>query len=346
MTRCLILTLLVWVFTACSQAEPTAAPAQEGLSLMPVVETDMDATKANLERLRRLTTAFEKSEISASDYLSYKAAYAQHQNTALAALSTVHLDVIYREYPELRRGLTRFVQRTYGPRYRASRPEDSPEHGVLASHLGRLMAVEGRDQETRNYLIRQGSIYLGLDGLDPEMRETVPKQILSVAFSETLKARPDITFDALLNVLQKGDPREASAAYTALSSTPNPGQAEQLLSWLLQSDGPLPVDGHHALIQGLLRNPVQQDRTWAWIKDNAALLLAANPTAGREALPPGISAGFCSVERRQDVKTLFADWARASAQAQDRLTETLASIDRCIQMKTLQTDGLRNAFGA
>ncbi|MGB3455748.1 MAG: ERAP1-like C-terminal domain-containing protein [Litorimonas sp.] len=308
---------------------------------MPDVLPASDALSAQ----DRLEAAFRSGELDAAGFLEGMAGFAAHPDPEVVLGSTRLIGFIHDQFPELRRSLARHVSRTYGRRYRAARGADTVDGDGLAPPLGALLAVEGRDQEARNYLVRQGSLYLELDGEDAARRATVPTHVLSSAFVEVMKARPALAFDPLLALSASGSPLERDAALRGLAATPDAEQADRLLALAAAPDSPLTKQQSLSLVSDLMANSAQTDRVWAWMQEGFDGFAAGMVPEERRGELPELASVFCSAERRDEVEAFFVDKAALVPDHDRSLARTLERIEQCAALKDRQGDSLRAALG-
>lgn len=323
-----LLSLLLALFLAgCSPdtdtetTEPPAVAAEGPAESVPV-DTALEAQEAGV-------AAFRSGEIGAEAFLSGMAAFASHSDPDVVIGSTRLLDFIYEEFPDLRRGLAQHVTRTYGRTYREARRTDTADAKQLSAQLGSLMAREGNDQEARNYLIRQGSLYLELDPTKEDLKPTVPTHVLESAFTQTLRARPELAFEPLLALAETGEDVERDAAMQGLTATTREEQLEALLDWIAKEDNSLGEASRADLLVSLMNASETRPTVWAWVEDNQARL----PDTLKSSVPL-MAAKFCSSERAASVVPLL------EAEYPDVAADVQAEVEQCAALKDLQGDSI------
>lgn len=308
---------------------------------------DSLSIKETLSAQDSLIAAFRAGEVEAETFLSGMKAFAQNPEYDVATGSTALLSFIHNQLPDARPGLARHVRETYGKRYRDVRGEDSVEGNLLAPTLGRLLARIGNDQEAQNYLLRQGTLYLdlGVSEEDQPKRANVPTNILASAFGETMRRQSGAAFDPLLELAADGSPLEKSAALGALTLTPDPEQASRLLDLALAEDSPLTGRQSGTIIAGLLANEAHADATWDWYKANFGDYMQRKVPDVRRGRAPLAAGGFCSQEKRDDVRDFYAENAAIIPGYERSLAQVIETIELCTALKEAQADSLRAALG-
>jgi alanyl aminopeptidase len=298
------------------------------------------STKEALSAQDSLVAAFSAGEVDADTFLSGMKAFAAHPEYDVASGSTELLGFIYDEFPSARDGLAVHIRSTYGNRYRATRGKDTIEGNLLAPSLGALLANAGQDQEAKNYLVKQGSVYLGLDNDSAERRARVPSNVLGSAFRETMRARPDAAYDPLLALATSGSPLEKGAALGALTVTPNQDQAEALLAVAIADDSPLTGRQSGRIINGLLGNEAHAGMAWEWYKANFDDYMARKVPDVRRGRAPSAASGFCSTAKRDEARDFFTAKAAVIPGYERSLAQAIERIDLCASLKAAQGPSL------
>jgi alanyl aminopeptidase len=301
---------------------------------------DKLSTKEVLSAQDSLVAGFRAGNVDAATFLSGMKAFAAHPEYDVASGSTELLGFIYDEFPDARDGLAAHIRSTYGKRYRASRGKDTIEGNLLAPSLGALLANAGQDQEAKNYLIKQGSVYLGLDDDSADRRARVPSNILGSAFRETMRARPDVAYAPLLELATNGSPLEKGAALSALTVTPDVDQAERLLAIAIAEDSPLTGRQSGTIIYGLLSNEAHAEMTWAWYKANFDDYMIRKVPDVRRGGAPSTASGFCSTEKRDEAREFFTAKAAVIPGYERSLAQAIERIELCTSLKAAQGPSL------
>lgn len=298
------------------------------------------STKEALSAQDSLVAGFRAGEVGAATFLFGMKAFADHPEYDVASGSTRLLGFIYDEFPDARDGLAAHIRETYGERYRATRGKDTIEGNLLAPSLGALLANAGQDQEAKNYLIKQGSVYLGLDNDSAERRARVPSNVLSSAFRETMRARPDVAYAPLLALATDGSPLEKGAALGALTVTPDHDQAEALLAIAIAADSPLTGRQSGRIINGLLGNETHAAMAWDWYKTNFDDYMVRKVPDVRRGGAPSAASGFCSAAQRDDVREFFTAKADVIPGYERSLAQAIERIELCASLKDEQGPSL------
>ncbi|MGJ8561229.1 MAG: M1 family metallopeptidase [Litorimonas sp.] len=293
-------------------------------------------TKEVLSAQDSLVAGFRAGEVDAVTFLSGMKAFADHPDYDVASGSTELLSFIYDEFPDARDGLAAHIRATYGNRYRAIRGQDTVEGNLLSPLLGALLANAGQDQEAKNYLIKQGSVYLGLDGDTAERRARVPSNLLSNAFRETMRARPDAAYDPLLALATSGSPLEKGAALGALTATPDRDQAERLLALAIADGSPLTGRQSGTIINGLLGNEAHAGMAWEWYKTKFDDYMVRKVPDVRRGRAPSAANRFCSTEKRDEARAFFTSKAAVIPGYERSLAQAIERIELCAALKDTQ----------
>jgi len=305
---------------------------------------DQLSTKEALSAQDSLVAGFRAGEVDAATFLSGMKAFAAHPEYDVASGSTRLLGFIYDEFPDARDGLAAHIRATYGDRYRAIRGTDTIEGDLLAPSLGAWLATAGQDQEAKNYLIKQGSVYLGLDNDSAERRARVPSNVLSSAFHETMRARPDAAFEPLLALATNGSPLEKGAALSALTVTDDADQAKRLLAIAIAEDSPLTGRQSGTIIGGLMGNVAHAAMVWEWYKTNFDDYMVRKVPDVRRGGAPSIAGGFCSAEKRDEVREFFTAKADIIPGYERSLAQAIERIELCTALKEQQGPSLADAL--
>lgn len=306
---------------------------------------DKLSTKEVLSAQDSLVAGFRAGTVDADTFLSGMKAFADHPDYDVASGSTELLGFIYDEFPNARAGLAAHIRKTYGTRYRATRSKDTIEGNLLSPSLGALLARAGRDQEAKNYLIKQGSVYLGLDNDSAQRRARVQSNLLSSAFRETMRARPDAAYDPLLALAASGSPLEKGAALSALTATPDAAQADALLALAIASDSPLTGRQSGTIINGLLGNELHSDKVWDWYQANFDDYMVRKVPDVRRGRAPTVAGGFCTLEKRDEVRAFFTAKADVIPGYERSLAQAIERIELCASLKAAQGPSLVTALG-
>jgi aminopeptidase N len=305
---------------------------------------DEFSTKEALSAQDSLVAGFRAGEVDAATFLSGMKAFAAHPEYDVASGSTRLLGFIYDEFPEARDGLAAHIRATYGDRYRAIRGTNTIEGNLLAPSLGAWLATAGEDQEAKNYLVKQGSVYLGLDGDSAQRRARVPSNVLGSAFRETMRVRPDAAFDPLLALATSGSPLEKGAALGALTVTPNTDHAERLLAIAIAEDSPLTGRQSGTIIGGLMGNDTHATMVWEWYKANFDDYMVRKVPDVRRGGAPSIAGGFCSAEKRDETRAFFTAKADIIPGYERSLAQAIERIELCTALKEQQGASLAAAL--
>jgi alanyl aminopeptidase len=301
---------------------------------------DQLSTKEALSAQDSLVAAFRAGDVSAETFLSGMKAFAAHPEYDVASGSTRLLGFVYDEFTEARTGLAKHIRDTYGTRYRETRGQDTVEGNLLSPSLGALLATAGRDQEAKNYLIKQGSVYLGLDGDTDERRARVASNLLSSAFRETMRARHEAAFEPLLDLASNGSPLEKGAALGALTVTPDANQAERLLQIAIAEDSPLTGRQSGTIMSGLIGNEAHSEMAWEFYKANFDDYMVRKVPDVRRGTAPSIIGWFCSLDARDEAREFFTSKASIIPGYERSLAQAIERVELCAALKETQGPSL------
>ncbi len=278
-----------------------------------------------------LVAAFRAGEVEASVFLDGMTAFAHHPEYDVASGSTALIEFMYDDLPNSHDDLARYVQGNYAERFAAINGQDSVEGQLLAPTLATLLVNRGQDETLRQDMIAKGTQYLGLKGTID--KKAVPGNMLRLALSQTMESLGEPAYEPLLSLATKGSPFEKSAALAALASTKDEAIADKLRGLVLDKNGPLTGRQANTLLNGLLASEYHGDASWNWLKANFTQFVTDRVPDVRKGRMPLIAGGFCSAERRDEVKS-FMEANSATIPGYERsLLQVVERVELCTALR-------------
>ena len=286
-----------------------------------------------------LTAAFRAGEVEPDTFLAGMEVFAAHPEYDVASASGALLGFLYGEFPETRDMTAELVRDMYRERLAASEGADTLDGQLLVPALASDLARRGGDAELATRLAAQGEAYLAGD------RDAVAQNLLGVALREHAIADPEEAVEPLKAMVASGSALEKGAATGALGAIRDDAVASELRDALL--DDTLTFTGRQAVsvVGGLMRNPAQEEATWAWVRANFPALVARAPDVRKPGLP-GLASGFCSQEERDAAETFFQANAALIPGYGRTLAQTLEAIELCAALKAETGEALMAALEA
>jgi len=130
----------------------------------------------------------------------------------------------------------------------------------------------------------------------------------------------------------------------ALAATTDKAIADKLRSLALDEDSPLTGRQANSLIGGLIRSDEHGEDTWNWLKDNFATFVERKVPDVRLGGMPGFGGGFCSTDRRDEVKAFFVSQAGIIPGYERSLAQTVERIELCAALKEAKAEELTAAL--
>ena len=291
-----------------------------------------------------LVAAFRAGEVDADVFLNGMSAFAAHPEYDVASSSTGLLGFMRRELPESRGDLARHIRKIYKARYKRIVGTDTVEGDLLAPTLANLLAGTGNDQEIGTLMVKRGVQYLGLEG-EADKTKLAPN-MLGLSLRQTMRKIGKPAYEPLLDMAVNGSSLEKGAAANALSATQDEEVYQMLLADIVLSEES-PLTGRQAgtVLNGLLRSDKFGAQTWEWFKVNLPEYVKKVPDVRKGGLP---SAGgsFCSLDRRDEVRSFVKQNAALMPGFERSLLQTLESIELCAALKEAKGEELTAALKA
>ncbi len=289
-----------------------------------------------------LFAAFRAGEVAASVFLEGMSAFAAHPEYDVASGSTGLLSFIKNELPGSRDDLARYVNETYKGRYDRIVGTDTVEGNLLAPDIASLLVQTGQDAEIKDLMIEQGRQYLGLDGQANKTK--LAPNMLGLALEETMRSDSMAAYQPILDMAVNGSSLEKGAAADALAQTHDEEVYNKLLSDVILSEvSPLTGRQTGTVLNGLLASEKFGEQTWDWFKANLPTYVKKVPDVRKGGLP-GAGRNFCSLERRDEVRSFVEANAELMPGYDRSLLQTLESIELCAALKEAKTADLAAAL--
>ena len=307
-----------------------------------ITNLDKLNTREALVAQDSLVAAFRAGEVEANVFLDGMSAFAAHPEYDVASGSTRLLSFMRSELPDSRTDLARHVNKTYKARYDRIVGTDTVEGDLLAPTLANLLVRTGQDETLTDQMGELGSQYLGLNG-EADKTALAPN-MLGLALRETMRTAGQPAYQPLLDMAANGSSLEKGAAAAALASTEDQAVYERLLADVVLSDDS-PLTGRQAgtVLNGLLSSRAFGDQTWDWFKANLPAYVTKVPDVRKGGLP-GAGRNFCSLERRDELRTFVEANAELMPGYERSLLQTLESIELCAALKDAKADELATAL--
>jgi len=271
-----------------------------------VDNVDQLNTREALTVMDSLVAAFRAGEVDASVFLDGMSAFAKHPEYDVASGSTSLLGFMRGALPELIR--------------------------------------TGQDEKLSTQMVDLGSQYLGLNGAVDKTK--LAPNMLGLALGETMRKVGKPAYQPLLDMAVNGSSLEKGAAAGALSATQDEEIYEMLLSEVvLSEDSPLTGRQAGTVLNGLLGSDRFGDQTWTWFKANLPAYVKKVPDVRKGRLP-GAGGNFCSLDRRDELRSFVKANAELMPGYERSLLQTLESIELCAALKNAKADELAAALKA
>jgi aminopeptidase N len=236
-----------------------------------------------------------------------------------------------------RKELSAWVVSTYEPRLNSlgePQESDSPERQELRAELFGLVGNIGQDPKVIAESKELAQAYLAdLNKVNSKVNATLARAALEVAATNG----DAVLFDLLQKTAETSkDPGIADGALSDLARFKDPELTRRALEYA--TSGKVRNQDSIHLITIALRNPDTQDAAWKYIEDNWSRVKAQFTMFTGGSLV-GSTSGFCTEERRDQVKDFFTTHkVAASANA---LTRSQNAINDCVDLRAEQSESLK-----
>lgn len=225
-----------------------------------------------------------------------------------------------------------FMREIYQPRLAAIGIEagesETVDTALLRGALVNFLALEGDDVELREMLAQQASAYIRMDQdtAEPDMSAVDPAfaaAALIVAVQDLGAPFAEKLFERMLN---SDDARFRQQASAALGRANDPAVAawvrDQVFDERLKTREPTNI------IFGLAGTSAERRATFDWYQANSDEFMDVVAVFAHRFLP-NIGSGFCTLEERDEVETVFAKVIERAPAAARANRESLEKIELC-----------------
>ncbi|MGJ8562585.1 MAG: M1 family metallopeptidase [Alphaproteobacteria bacterium] len=275
-----------------------------------------------------LTAAFRAGQVDASVYLKGIEAFAAHPEYDVAAnagdlLGWMHDDLS----ASSRADLSRLIQDMFADRYEKVVGKDTVDGNLLAPTLARNLIFKANDAAMLSAYAAQGAAYLGLDG-EPDKTAVAPN-MLGNALRAVMKTRSKEAYAPLMAMVKGGSSFEKGAAIGGLSATTDQALAAKTREAALSDKDTFTGRQATSLISSMIGNIDHRDATWDWFKANFDAYVSTRIPDVRIGGVPGYGRGFCTLEKRDEVKAFFESKAALIPGSERSLKQTVERIELC-----------------
>ena len=309
---------------------------------------------SNLDRLNTrevltvqdsLLAAYRAGEVDSSVFIKGMEKFAKHAEYDVANKAGDLLGFMHDELPEESRDdLARLVQDMYAKRFKDNVGKDNLDGKLLAPSLLGDLIVRGNDTALEDEYAAKGVAYLGLNG--KPNKKAVASNLLGTSLWAAMRKHGDKAYGPLIEIAVNGNALEKGAALGALEATTDKETAATLRDVIIAEDSPITGRQTNGLLYGLLGSEEHGDATWDWLKTNFDTYVKRKVPDVRVGGMPGVAAGFCSLERRDEAKAFFKEHAAVIPGYERSLAQTIERIELCAALKDAKASELVAALKA
>jgi alanyl aminopeptidase len=223
------------------------------------------------------------------------------------------------------------------------RGEDG-ETRLLRRDVLSFLALVARDPATRAEAARRGRAYVGY-GRDVAVHpDAVASDLAGMALAVAVQEGDEAFFDAVMaHLFASTDAIARRRVLVALASTDDPALSQRALDLAL--DPRLRVNEVTIPLSVQAERPETRERAWAWAREHFDALAGriASAHAGRT---PWIFAGFCDLERREEVRAFFEPRIAAMPGGPRNLAGALEAITLCAARRQAQRESVERFFAS
>lgn len=290
-----------------------------------------------------LTAAYRAGEVESSVYLEGVMAFANHPEYDVASKAGALIPWMYDDLPETTRGdLSRLINNMSSDRFNRVVGTDTVEGNLLAPSLARALIFKSGNEALLAEYAEKGAAYLGLEG-EPDKSAVAPN-MLGNALRAAMRTRSDAAYAPLMALVKGGTSFEKGAAIGGLTATPSSETMTKLLNAALTDTDTFTGRQAAALVQTLLGNDQHRDATWEWFKFNFETFVTTRVPDVRKGGLPGYAGGFCTLERRDEVKTFFTENASLTPGYERSLAQTVERIELCTALTKFKGEEMVEAL--
>lgn len=215
---------------------------------------------------------------------------------------------------------------------------------LLRTRIVNFLAFRARLPELRTVLAKQGAAYIGFEGDGVLHTDAIIPELVGVALGVAAQEKGAPFFDALEAIIDSSkDAILRQRAIGAIAGIEDPELAARARGLMLS-----PKLRDNEAVNILFRQSASKQLRaglWQWVRDNFEPLIDRIPTWSRGRLP-FIASGFCSAERRAEVKNFFAPRIASLEGGKRGFAQSLERIDQCIALKKAQAPAVAAFFEA
>ena len=291
-----------------------------------------------------LDAAFRADRVSAATYLSGLAVLVDHGAWDVSDAAMTHLEGITSIIDnDSLAAIEPVLQKIVRPRFEALAGAGSNGDALLQRRMQRFLIVIAKDQAMREPLARQAAQRIGLNG-DPDPA-AAPASELETVFSIGVQDLGAPFFDLLLKAAADSqDPAFRNSALGALARVEDPALVGRLQAAVIAGD----FKGTDMLriVNRQMVRAKTTELTYAWIRENAAVLIEQVPATFRSRIVPSLGSAFCSAERADDWQTFIESHADSLPGYERTLAQATETVRLCAALRQASADELVAAFGA
>ena len=300
-------------------------------------------TREALSTQDSLVAAYRAGEVDSAVFLKGLEAFAKHPEYDVASGAGALLGFMDSEL-DAKDGVAKLVNDMFAERYAANVGKDTVEGNLLVPTLASRLVYLGQDKKLTAEMAAKGAAYLGLNG--KANKKAVAPNLAGLALAQAMKANGDKAYGPLLELASNGSAFEKGVALGALAAATDKAIADKLRNLALAEDSPLTGRQANSLVGGLIGSDEHGEDTWNWLKENFATFVKRKVPDVRLGRMPGFGGGFCSLERRDEVKAFFESQADIIPGYERSLAQTVERIELCAALKEAKAEELTEALKA
>jgi len=308
-----------------------------------IANLDKLNTREALSAQDSLVAAFRAGEVDSAVFLKGLEAFAKHPEYDVASGAGALLGFMDDQL-DAKDGVAKLVRDMFAEQYVANAGKDTVEGSLLVPTLASRLVYLGQDEKLTAEMAAKGAAYLGLSS--KPNKKAVASNMVGLALAQAMKANGEKAYGPLLEMATKGTAFEKGSALGALSATTDKAIADKLRGLALSEDSPLTGRQANSLVGGLIGSDEHGEETWDWLQDNFATFVERKVPDVRLGGMPGFGGGFCSLDRRDEVKAFFESQADIIPGYELSLAQTAERIELCAALKGAKAEELTAALKA
>ena len=308
-----------------------------------IANLDKLNTREALSTQDSLVAAYRAGEVESAVFLKGLEAFAKHPEYDVASGAGALLGFMDSEL-DAEDGVVKLVLDMFAERYAANVGKDTVEGNLLVPTIASRLVYLGQDETLKTEMAAKGAAYLGLNG--KANKKAIAPNLAGLALAQVMKANGEAAYAPLLELATNGSAFEKGISLGAMSATTDKAIANKLRDLALAKDSPLTGRQSNSLVSGLLGSDAHGEETWNWLKDNFVTFVERKVPDVRLGGMPGFARGFCSIERRDEVKAFFEGQADIIPGYERSLAQTVERIELCAALKDAKGKELTAALNA